>query len=58
MTPDDGYPPNSEALAVPPRKAIPASHVVAVFIGNGLEFYDFLSYALFAVYIGKAWLNR
>ncbi len=25
-----------------------------MFIGNGLEFYDFLSYGLFAVYIGKA----
>jgi MFS family permease len=43
----------SEAPTEPPRKAIPASYVVAVFIGNGLEFYDFLSYALFAVYIGK-----
>jgi MHS family citrate/tricarballylate:H+ symporter-like MFS transporter len=41
------------ATTVPPRKAIPASYVVAVFIGNGLEFYDFLSYSLFAVYIGK-----
>jgi MFS family permease len=28
--------------------------VIAVFVGNGLEFYDFLSYALFAVYIGRA----
>jgi MFS transporter, MHS family, citrate/tricarballylate:H+ symporter len=44
----------SDATGAPPRKAIPASSVVAVFIGNGLEFYDFLSYALFAVYIGKA----
>jgi MHS family citrate/tricarballylate:H+ symporter-like MFS transporter len=43
----------SEATAVPPSRAIPGSYVVAVFIGNGLEFYDFLSYALFAVYIGK-----
>jgi MHS family citrate/tricarballylate:H+ symporter-like MFS transporter len=30
------------------------SLVIAVFIGNGLEFYNFLSYALFSVYIGKA----
>jgi MHS family citrate/tricarballylate:H+ symporter-like MFS transporter len=37
-----------------PQKPIPSSYVVAVFIGNGLEFYDFLSYALFAVYIGRA----
>jgi MFS transporter, MHS family, citrate/tricarballylate:H+ symporter len=36
-----------------PRSTIPASSVVAVFIGNGLEFYDFCSYGLFAVYIGK-----
>jgi MFS transporter, MHS family, citrate/tricarballylate:H+ symporter len=35
------------------RSTIPASSVVAVFIGNGLEFYDFCSYGLFAVYIGK-----
>ncbi|MDE2184153.1 MAG: MFS transporter [Alphaproteobacteria bacterium] len=32
---------------------MPARHVAAVFIGNGLEFYDFLSYAIFAVYIGR-----
>lgn len=36
-----------------PRKSIPAFHVLAIVIGNGLEFYDFLSYAIFAVYIGK-----
>jgi MHS family citrate/tricarballylate:H+ symporter-like MFS transporter len=35
------------------RSSVPASSVVAVFIGNGLEFYDFCSYGLFAVYIGK-----
>jgi MFS transporter, MHS family, citrate/tricarballylate:H+ symporter len=34
--------------------AIPLSSVIAVFIGNGLEFYDFCSYGLFAVYIGNA----
>lgn len=38
---------------LPPRKSIPVLHVVAIVIGNGLEFYDFLSYAIFAVYIGK-----
>ncbi|HEX9159150.1 MAG TPA: MFS transporter, partial [Rhizomicrobium sp.] len=37
----------------PSRKSIPALHVLAIVIGNGLEFYDFLSYAIFAVYIGK-----
>ena len=35
------------------RAGIPVRHVVAVVIGNGLEFYDFLCYAIFAVYIGK-----
>jgi MFS family permease len=35
------------------RTSIPASHVVAVVIGNGLEFYDFLCFATFAVYIGR-----
>ncbi len=37
-----------------PRKSIPVLHVAAIVVGNGLEFYDFLSYAIFAVYIGKA----
>ncbi|HEY4115377.1 MAG TPA: MFS transporter [Rhizomicrobium sp.] len=37
-----------------PVKSIPLQHVIAVFIGNGLEFYNFLAYALFSVYIGKA----
>jgi MFS transporter, MHS family, citrate/tricarballylate:H+ symporter len=35
--------------------SVPLKHVAAVFVGNGLEFYDFLSYAIFAVYIGKAY---
>ena len=37
-----------------PAKAIPLRHVIAVFIGNGLEFYDFLTFSYFAVYIGGA----
>ncbi|MBU6299148.1 MAG: MFS transporter [Alphaproteobacteria bacterium] len=37
------------------RRSIPAHHVLAVVLGNGLEFYDFLCYAIFAVYIGKAY---
>src|SRR5215469_6842912 len=36
------------------RRSIPARHVAAVVAGNALEFYDFLTYAFFAVYIGKA----
>lgn len=35
------------------RSAIPARHVAAVVVGNALEFYDFLTYAFFAVYIGR-----
>jgi MFS family permease len=44
----------SEPGGVAQAGAIPASSVIAVFIGNGLEFYDFCSYGLFAVYIGNA----
>ena len=46
-------------MAVPPapvseaRPRIPLRHVVAVFIGNGLEFYDFLTFSYFAVYISR-----
>ena len=36
------------------RNSIPAKHVAAVVVGNALEFYDFLTYAFFAVYIGRA----
>jgi MFS transporter, MHS family, citrate/tricarballylate:H+ symporter len=35
-------------------KSIPARYVAAVVAGNALEFYDFLTYAFFAVYIGRA----
>ncbi|HXU99795.1 MAG TPA: MFS transporter [Caulobacteraceae bacterium] len=36
------------------RPGIPAAHVAAVSIGNALEFYDFLTFSLFAVYIAGA----
>src|SRR5579863_5370331 len=36
------------------RASVPARVVAAVVIGNALEFYDFLTYAFFAVYIGRA----
>jgi len=36
------------------RGSVPARHVAAVVAGNALEFYDFLTYAYFAVYIGRA----
>src|SRR5215468_327209 len=35
-----------------PRR-IPLRHVMAVFVGNGLEFYDFLTFSYFAVYISR-----
>ena len=38
----------------PSHSAIPLRHVAAVVVGNGLEFYDFLTYSLFAIYIGHA----
>jgi MFS family permease len=40
--------------ALPTRSSIPARYVAAVVAGNALEFYDFLTYAFFAVYIGRA----
>jgi len=43
-----------DVVSAKPR-SIPVHHVVAVVIGNGLEFYDFLSYAIFAVFIAKAY---
>lgn len=36
------------------RASVPARHIAAVVMGNALEFYDFLTYAFFAVYIGRA----
>jgi MFS transporter, MHS family, citrate/tricarballylate:H+ symporter len=36
------------------NNSIPARYVAAVVVGNALEFYDFLTYAFFAVYIGRA----
>src|SRR5690349_22022561 len=39
--------------APPPAVRIPVRHVMAVFVGNGLEFYDFLTFSYFAVYISR-----
>ncbi len=36
-----------------PHRAVPFRHVAAVFVGNGLEFYDFLVFSYFAVYIAR-----
>ena len=42
------------ADALGSRKTVPALHVAAVVVGNALEFYDFLTFSFFAVYIGRA----
>jgi len=43
--------PLQEARGAP---RIPLRHVMAVFVGNGLEFYDFLTFSYFAVYISRS----
>lgn len=45
------------APAIPPEATVarvPRRALVAAVLGNGLEFYDFLVYSIFAVYIGNA----
>jgi MHS family citrate/tricarballylate:H+ symporter-like MFS transporter len=37
-----------------PQANLPIKHILAVTLGNGLEFYDFLTYAYFARQIGEA----
>ncbi len=34
-------------------RRVPLRHVLAVFVGNGLEFYDFVTFSYFSVYIGR-----
>src|SRR5439155_8942912 len=41
------------ANEAPTRQRIALRHVMAVFVGNGLEFYDFLTFSYFAVYISR-----
>src|SRR5215469_16313601 len=36
------------------HRPVPARHILAATIGNGLEFYDFTTYAYFATQIGHA----
>src|SRR5256885_4935456 len=38
---------------MPTQPAAAPRHIAAVVVGNALEFYDFLTYAFFAVYIGR-----
>ncbi|MGD0866937.1 MAG: MFS transporter, partial [Rhizomicrobium sp.] len=33
---------------------MPLRHVAAVVVGNALEFFDFVSYSFFSIYIGRA----
>jgi MFS family permease len=37
----------------PASRRMPLRHIMAVFVGNGLEFYDFLTFSYFAVYISR-----
>src|SRR5580658_8947705 len=37
-----------------PAKALSGQYVLAATIGNGLEFYDFITYAFFSIQIGHA----
>lgn len=43
----------ADALASIPPGRVPLRIVAATVVGNALEFYDFVTYAFFAVYIGK-----
>ncbi|MGH7025584.1 MAG: MFS transporter [Caulobacteraceae bacterium] len=46
----------TDATSASPRSGgLKASHVFAVAAGNALEFYDFLIYSTFAIFIGRAY---
>ena len=45
---------NVDSVARPIPISLPFRQVAAVVVGNGLEFYDFLTYGYFALYIGRA----
>lgn len=45
---------HSDASSGARTAPIATRHVIAVCAGNALEFYDFVTYAFFAVYIGRA----
>ncbi|MGD0144242.1 MAG: MFS transporter [Rhizomicrobium sp.] len=40
--------------SAPAYPAMPLPHVAAVVVGNALEFFDFVSYSFFSIYIGRA----
>ena len=50
MTSEVCNPPHAVAAVRPPPLK---RHVAAVTVGNALEFYDFLTYSFFAIYIGQ-----
>src|ERR1700712_4640240 len=52
FTPPIGDPLHASASSVP-AAVIPKRIVAATVAGNALEFYDFVTYAFFAVYIGR-----
>jgi MFS family permease len=41
-------------ISTPAPTALPARHVIAVALGNAIQFYDFVTYAFFAAQIGRA----
>jgi MFS transporter, MHS family, citrate/tricarballylate:H+ symporter len=41
-------------ISTPLPTGLPARHVIAVALGNAIEFYDFVTYAFFAAQIGRA----
>src|SRR5215471_14014820 len=43
----------TEIREAQPSASVPVRHVLAVFVGNALEFYDFLTFSYFAVYISR-----
>jgi MFS transporter, MHS family, citrate/tricarballylate:H+ symporter len=45
---------NTGGAAPEPSGPIPIRHVAAVVVGNALEFYDFVTYSFFSLYIGRA----
>jgi MFS transporter, MHS family, citrate/tricarballylate:H+ symporter len=44
----------AEPAGDPEPKPLPIRHVAAVVVGNALEFFDFVTYSFFSLYIGRA----
>ena len=54
LTSRDAFPPPTAQAATLERR-VPTGIVAATVAGNALEFYDFVTYAFFAVYIGRTY---